>query len=986
MVRRTAVKRTGSRSPTGRRSGPLGVTSRQGDAERLLISAGGIWMQAEVRFAVLGPVRAWRDEAELDLGQPKQRAVLAALVMREGAQVTLEELIDGVWGDEAPATSAQAVRVYVSRLRLVLGSAGPGHIRSAGRGYALDADPQLCDMARFAQLVSRARRARKDGDPATAMAHFAEGLALWTGTALAGIPGPYAAAQRTRLSELRLSAQEEHLAAAVDLGRYDQAAAELSALVADHPLRERLRELQMLALYGAGRQAEALGAFRDAGRLLREELGVDPGPGLRSAHQRILGKDPALLRPAPAPAPPPPATASPPAPVPAPVLVPAQLPPDIAHFTGRDSQLTALTALAAQAGSAVVITAIGGTAGIGKTALAVHWAHRAAASFPDGQLYVNLRGFDPAGTPLEAETAIRGFLDALAVPPERIPAGLEARAGLYRSLLAGQRMLVVLDNARDPDQVRPLLPGSPGCLVLVTSRNQLTGLAAVDGARTLTLDLLTPQEARDLLARRLGTERTGAEPGAVEELAGLCARLPLALNITAARAAARPAFPLAVFAAQLRQTRDRLAALDTGDASADVRGVFSWSYRALSPAAARTFRLLGLHPGPDITAPATASLTAASREQASAALNELAAACLLTEHAPGRYTFHDLLRAYAAEQTRTHDTSEEQHQAQHRMLDHYLHTAYAADRLLAPVRDTITLSPPQPGTAPEELADDQQAWQWLGAEYPVLLAAIAQAAAHGFDVHACRLPWTLAIFLGRRGKLHDNLATHAVSLAAAQRLGNPAWQAHAHRALGFFCARLGSYPDADTHLHRALELYRQLGDLAGQGGTHYNLAATSERQGRNREVLDHAQQALELHRLAGQQAGQATALNAVGWYCSALGDHQQALAHCQQALALHRSVGDQLGEASTLDGLGHAHHHLGHHRQAIECYHHALDLFRKARHPYGEAATLTRLGDTQHAAGDHDAARDAWEQAQAIFEDLQHPDAEQARQKLKALS
>jgi DNA-binding SARP family transcriptional activator len=937
-------------------------------------------MQGEVRFAVLGPVRAWRGEAELDLGQPKQRAVLAALLVREGAQATLEELIDGVWGDEAPATSAKVIRSYVYHLRLVLGRDRTGHITSAGGGYALDAGPRL-DLARFTDLAARARRARKDGDPATAAARFAESLGLWAGTPLAGIPGPYAAAQRTRLGELRLAVQEEHLAAAVDLGSYDQAAAELSALAAGHPLRERLRELQMHALYGAGRQAEALEAFRQAARLLRDELGIDPGPALRTMHQRILSADPALLHPAPDPSSPPPAMASPPAPI------PAQLPADIAHFTGRAGQLDALTALAQNAGSAVVITAIGGTAGIGKTALAVHWAHQAAASFPDGQLYVNLRGFDPGGTPVPPETAVRGFLDALGVPPARIPASPDAQAALYRSLLDSQRMLIVLDNARDPAQVRPLLPGTPGCLTLVTSRSQLSGLAAVDGARTLTLDLLTPREARELLTHRLGAERAAAEPGAVEELAGLCARLPLALNITAARANARPAFPLAVFATQLRHTRDRLTALDAGDATADVRTVFSWSYQALSPAAARTFRLLGLHPGPDITAPATASLTAVSRQQASTALSELAAAHLLTEHSPSRYTFHDLLRAYAADQATTHDTETERHQALHRMLDHYLHTTYAADQLLRPVRmDMITLAPPRPGAAPEELADDQQAWQWLEAEYPVILAAIAQAAARGFDLHACQLLWTLLTFLDRRGNWHDSLAAQAVSLAAAQRLGNPAGQPFAHRALGAFYGRLGSYADADTHLHRALKLYRQLGDHAGQGAIHFLLATTRDRQGRYREALDHSQQALELYRAAGHQVGQARALNAVGSCSSLLGDHQQALAPCQQALALYRDLGDQMGEAGTLDSLGHAHQHLGHHRQAIECYRQALDLFRTIGHRYKEPVTLARLGDTHHAAGDHDAARDAWEQAQAIFEDLQHPDAEQVRHKLKALA
>jgi serine/threonine protein kinase/tetratricopeptide (TPR) repeat protein len=742
-----------------------------------------------------------------------------------------------------------------------------------------------------------------------------------------------------------------------------------------------------------GRRPASAGEVGERLACLHEPQGHDlraaarPGPRpsepAEPADQWVPNTGAALPYPVPAPASPPAPSSSSAGTVPSPV--PAQLPADVAHFTGRAGQLEALTELGAEAGRAVVITAIGGTAGIGKTALAVHWAHRVAGSFPDGQLYVNLRGFDPAAAPLEAGAAVRGFLDALGVAPERVPADPDAQAGLYRSLLAGRRMLVVLDNARDPAQVRPLLPGTPGCLVLVTSRSQLSGLTAVDGARALTLDLLTPHEAGDLLARRLGTGRVAAEPAAAGELAELCARLPLALNITAARAAARPGFPLAVFAAELREARDRLAALDAGDATADIRAVFSWSYRALSPAAARTFRLLGLHPGPDATAPATASLTAASRQQARAALNELASAHLLAEHAPGRYAFHDLLREYAADQARTHDTDEERQEAICRTLDHYLHTAYAADRLLRPVRmGMIAPTSPRPGAAPEELADDQQAWRWLEAEHPVLLAAITQAAAHGFDLHACQLLWTLVTFFDRRGNWHDSLPAQAVSLVAAQRLGDLAEQAFAYRVLGVYSGWLGSYADADSHVQRALELYRQLGDHAGQGATHNVLAASLEQQGRRYEALNHAKQALEQYRAAGHQAGQARALNAVGWFCSLLGDHQQALDYCQQALDLHHDLGNQTGMAGALDSLGHANHHLGHHRQAIEYYRQALDLFRTIRHRYEQAATLSRLGDTYHAVGDYDAARDAWEQALAVFEDLQHPDAEPVRVKLGA--
>ena len=941
---------------------------------------GGVCVVVDVRFAVLGPVRAWRGEEEVDLGPPQQRAVLAGLLVRERTQVSLEGLVEGVWGDRAPGSAERLIRQYVYRLRLVLGRAESGGIGSVGGGYVLEVDPDSCDLTRFTRLVAKARKVRAGGDPGAAADLYTEGLALWGGSALAGVPGPYAAAQRARLDELRLDVQEEHLATVVDLGQYDHAATELSVLVAAHPLRERLRELQMLALYGAGRQAEALEAFREAGLLLREELGIDPGPGLSAMHQRILATDPTLLNPAPAP----------PAPIP---QVPAQLPRDVAHFTGRADQLKALTALADRTGNTVVVSAIGGSAGIGKTALAVHWGHRHAGLFPDGMLYVNLRGFDPIGTPVEPGTAIRSFLDALGVASGRIPTGLEAQAGLYRSLLTGKKMLVVLDNARDPDQVRPLLPGAPGTLVLITSRNQLTGLVAHDGAHSLTLDLLTGHEAQDLFARRLGTTRAAAEPEVVEELATLCARLPLALNITAARAATRPDFPLAVFAAELREARDRLSALDTGDPAANVRAVFSWSYQTLSATAARMFRLLGIHPGPDITAPAAASLAATTHSQARTALTELTTAHLLTEHAPGRYTFHDLLRAYATEQAHTHDTDEERSQALHRALDHYVHTTHHAARILNPYAGPGPLPLPEPGVTPEAPADNQQAWDWFTAEHQVLLAAIAGAGAHGFDIYVCRLAEAVAAFLYRRGYWHDYRATQTTALAAAERLGDLTEQAHAHRHLAQAHIFAEHYPQAQSHLESAAGLYRRVGDHVGQARSHHLAGMTLNRQGRYRESLEHVKQALSAYREAGDRLGQAGILNAIGWIYSELGDHQQALTYCRDALAryhealeLDRGTPTETLEAGIWDSLGHAHHHLGDHKQAIECYHHALDLFREARNHYEQAETLSRLGDTHLSIGGRDAARDVWEQAKTILEDLQHPDAENVRQKLKDLA
>ena len=794
------------------------------------------------------------------------------------------------------------------------------------------------------------------------------------------------------MNELRLSAQEEHLTAVVELGRYDQAATELSALADAHPLRERLRELHMLALYGGGRQAEALEAFSRTRLMLQEELGVDPGPGLRTMHERILAMDPTLLNPAPAP---PASSPVPPTPTQPDTPVPAQLPADVAHFTGRVEECKALTALAGQVAGTVVVSAIGGTAGIGKTALAVHWAHRNAALFPDGALYVNLRGFDPVGSPVSAGTAIRGFLDALGQPSARIPVGIEAQAGLYRSLLSGKRVIIVLDNAREADQVRPLLPGAPGCLVLVTSRDQLAGLIALDGAHSLTLELLTPAEARALLTRRLGTARVEAESDAVDELIELCARLPLALNITAARAATRPRFPLAAFATELREAHHRLTALDVGDPTANVRAVFSWSYQTLTEPAARMFRVLGIHPGPDITMPAAASLAALDHDQTRAALNELTRAHLLTEHAPGRYAFHDLLRAYATEQTQTLDTGAERERALRRALDHYMHSACHAARTFNPsfVDPSLTgLPEPEVGVTPETPADDKEAWDWFTAEHQVALNAITQAAAHHLDTHVCRLADAVSNYLSRRGHPQDYLTTQTAALAAADRLGDVTAQARAHRYLAEAHYSAENYARALIHLESVAELSRRLGDPVGQARAQTMMGAVLNKLGRHREAIEEVGQALSEFGAAVGDFGQAVMLNSIGWAYAQLGEHQQSLSYCEEALDRCREEqksdhgrSTEFVEAAIRSSLGHTHHQLGHHRHAVENYRHALDLFRKAGERYELAGVLSGLGDTYLSLGDRDAARDAWEQAESILDDLQHSEAEDVRRKIKAI-
>ncbi|HEX6519193.1 MAG TPA: tetratricopeptide repeat protein [Streptosporangiaceae bacterium] len=662
-----------------------------------------------------------------------------------------------------------------------------------------------------------------------------------------------------------------------------------------------------------------------------------------------------------------------------PAAAPRQLPTAVADFTGRAAELQRLTQVldAAEASrpGTVVISGIIGMAGVGKTALALCWAHQVAGRFPGGQLYVNLRGFDPSGTPVTATEAIRGFLAALGVAPERVPASPEAQAGLYRSLLAGRRMLVVLDNARDEQQVRPLLPASAGSLVLVTSRSQLTGLAAADGARLLPVDVLAHDEATELLAARIGRARAAAEPGAVSEIANLCACLPLAVAIAAARGATRPSLPLAALADELRNASGRLDALDADDPAANVRGVFSWSVRHLSCEAARMFRLLGIHSGPDISCAAAASLAGCDPARAHRDLGELARAHLITERLPGRYAFHDLLRAYAAEQTHDTGSEAERDAAIGRMLDHYLHTAANAAHLLNPSHEPVVLAPPNPDAAPEQPADHQQALAWFEEEHEVLLAAITLAAQSGFDVHAWQLPWALTPFLQTRGHWQEWAAVQRTALFAATRLDDAFAQAVSTRLLAVACSELGDYGESSRLFTASLALYQRLGNRLGEAKVQFNLAVLADGQGRYADVLEHAGKALRLYQAIGDKASEATALNNIGWTHGLLGNYEQAREFCRQALALCTEVGHRWLEGYVWDSLGYAEHHLSNLGEAAACYQRALSLHRETSDRSSEAESLTSLGETCLAAGNLARAREAWQQALIIFDDLRNHDA-----------
>ena len=676
------------------------------------------------------------------------------------------------------------------------------------------------------------------------------------------------------------------------------------------------------------------------------------------------------------------------------VTVPRQLPTRVPHFAGRAGELAVLDCVLDEAASdraagptGVVISAIGGTAGVGKTALALHWAHRVAQRFPDGQLYANLHGFDTGNAgPADPADVLRGFLDALGVYPERLPADAEGLAALYRSVLAGRRMLVLLDNAADVAQVRPLLPASPDCLVIVTSRRELAALSAREGARLLQLDVLSEHEANELLVTRLGKERAAAEPWAVTELATLCARLPLALSVVVARAAAAPNLPLSSLAAELTELGGPLDALDVGDPAANVRTVLSLSYRHLPEKAARMFRLLGLHPGPDISAAAAASLAGMPAAAARGALRDLTRASLLMEVAPGRYAFHDLLRAYAAEQG---TPAEEVAGTTRRMLDHYLHAAHQAHRVLYPGRELIGLDALAAGVAPETFGGKASALSWLDAEYQVLLKVTDVAARTGFDAHAWRLPVVLWTFHNVCGHWHDGIRLHRLALDAARRCGDLTGQAHVLRGLGSFAMSVGDVGEAYERLTAAQAAFTKLGDTLGLARTDVFFSQTLEYQGRHAEALEVMGEALRLCEGAPSDRHmmlvRASALNGSAWNSVQLGDLSEARAFCLKAIELCQAIGYTPGEAGTWDTLGVVLQRLGAHDEAVPCFLRALALDREMGNRYDLALALAHLGETYAATGDLHGAREAWDESLAILRVLHHPAASQVRGQLAAL-
>ena len=925
-------------------------------------------MATGMEFGLLGPLSVRLGGVEVPPPPGKQRVVLAALLLKANRLVPLDELAEALWGPAPPATARVTMQNYVMRLRKALGD-GRGRIATQPGGYQITVAAGELDVSQCEALLAAARSAARDGSWDTAASEAGAALALWRGEPLADVDSEFLAMRETpRLAELRLQALETRIDADLHVGRQSEVIGELRHLTIAHPLREHLHALLMLALYRDGRQGEALAAYRHARQVLIEELGAEPGTGLRELHQRMLTADPVLDAPAPVRP-----TAGGPGPA-----VPRELPAGIRHFTGRGGELKQLTGLLDHTDEetpTVVISAIGGTAGVGKTALAVQWAHQVAERFPDGQLYVNLRGYDP-GQPMTATDALAGFLRALGVAGPDIPAGEDERAARYRSLLSAKRMLVVLDNAGSVEQVRPLLPGSPGCVVLVTSRDTLAGLVARDGARRLTLDLLPLADAISLLRALIG-DRVDADPAAAATLARRCARLPLALRVAAELAAARPDISLAGLAAELADQQQRLDLLEAGgDPRTAVRAVFSWSHRHLDPDAARVFRLAGLHPGAGFDAYAVAALAGATAGQARQALDLLGRAHLIQPTGPGRYEMHDLLRAYARELAAICDGKDEHQAALTGLFDYYLYTAAAATDTLHPAERHGRPRIPPPATPVPPVTDPAAARAWLDAERATLVAVTAHTAAHGWPAHATRLAASLFRYLDSGSHYPEAITIHTHARDAARHAGDRAAEATALNHLAGPHRRQGRYQQAIGQYRQALALFRQTGDRTGQAHALGNLGNVSADQGHYQAAISLHEQALGLYRQIDDRVGEARTLGNLGYIEERQGRYQRAGRHHRQSLAIARETGNRTTECIALINLGTVALRQDRYRQATGHLHLALALCRETGYRFFEAEALTRISGVCLGQGRLQEAADHLQAALALYRETGHRSGE----------
>ncbi|MEH0934633.1 AfsR/SARP family transcriptional regulator [Micromonospora psammae] len=907
-----------------------------------------------IGFSVLGPIRVVRAGAELQLGARQQRLVLALLLARSGAPVSLAELVELLWGVDAPASAANVVHRHVGVLRRLLEPDLPA--RSAGRhilreisGYRLRADEDSLDLLRFRSLSRLAGRRLQDGDAESALRHSLDGLRLWRGRCAAGLePASRLHPAFLAVEAERAQAVREAADAAERCGRLSAVLAPLRQAAEQHPLDESLQSRLLLALAADGRQAEAVETYRVVRRRLADDLGIDPGEELREAYDRLLHQR------------------TQPARTDSPLPRPAQLPPDLPFFSGRDDLIAEARAAVARPDGPAVL-AIDGMPGIGKTALAVHLAHQFAADYPDGQLYVDLRGYDgrePAMSPAEA---LRGFLGSLGVPQEGIPAELHAQAGLYRSSLAGRRLLIVLDNCRDTEQIRHLLPGSPGCLVIVTSRSRLSALLTTAGAHPLPVGLPSVDEARAALLGPLGAGRVAADPAAIDAIIASCGRLPLALAVVAARGASLPRMPPAQIATELTRAPGSLDGFDGDDPQTGLRAVFSWSYQALSAPAARLFRLLPIHPGPDVSIAGAACLAGVPPRSGRALLGELSRAHLISEDLPGRYRTHDLLLAYATELGEENDSPAERAAAELRCLEFYRATGYQAHRRLLAHAGYHPMIEPGPGETPLRFAGHGDAMRWFTAERQVLIALVGRAARQGRHTEAWQLALSMQHFFERSGRWADWTTTGEVALEAARAGGDLVGQARMHRSLAGAAYFRGEHESAIGHLDRAVELLARLGLHDEVTRARINRAMIRRAQGRHEEVVRTLPAALGPALAAGDDKLLASALVIMAASHAELGRGEEAVRCAEQAMALSRGARDGLGIAEAWEVLGQVHAARRERDKAVDCWREAAVAYQEASASAPAAEVLALLGDALAAGGDQGAAVRAWQEALALI-------------------
>ncbi|MER7704985.1 BTAD domain-containing putative transcriptional regulator [Kitasatospora sp. NPDC097605] len=912
-----------------------------------------------LRFQVLGPVQAWLDGRQLALGSPQQQAVLTMLLLHAGRPVTTQDLVDGLWGDRPPAQAVAALRTYVSRLRTVIEPRRevrrPAEfLVSVADGYALHIPAEALDMTVFEHLSAEAATARNAGDLDNAHQLLVRSLALFAGRPLTGVPGPYADAQRQRLGERQVSVAEERCALALDIGLHAEVVGELNSLTAEHPLRERLRELLMLALYRCGRQAEALGVYTDTRKLLIDELGVEPGAGLSTMHSRILAADPALTLPA-VPAPSAATREESPAAPPA----PAQLPADVSDFSGRSVMVSDLSAVLMNAtGQAVVVTSLAGIGGVGKTTLAVHVAHRVRAEFPDGQLYVDLRG--AGASPADPAVVLGDFLHALGVTEN--PDSLEQRAALYRSLLASRRMLILLDNAQGAEQIRPLIPGVSGCAVLATSRSRLAG---IPGAHLVDVEELTPEEALALFSAIVGEQRVAAEPEAAMAVVTACGFLPLAVRIAAARLASRPRWSVSDLARRLADQRRRLDELQLGNLA--VETTIGLGYGQLSPAEARAFRLLSTVDSPDLPLPAAAALLGTEETEAEDLAEALVEANMLETFSAGRYRYHDLLRLYAQRQNERVGDVEEQQAAVLRLLDLLLATVRNAAQAIEP-DDQLPEPLNEPGSAGIPLITSEYAQEWIRAEIGLLLSSV-EAAVQGPSA-LLRPAVDLLIILDSlvEDPTHGPRVRRMLETAerSAEEHGDAAALARVHFAFGTLQSVTGDFQSSEQSLRKSLDLLGPEDMTVMRSAAANTLGIILSLGNRPAEAAPFFEQALVISRVVGTPIGEARLLANLARAQLGLGQMEQAVRSVTEAVATARASKNGPCLADTLYQLGVVLSSADDPATAAEHLRESHRLYQSQQNRLREGYTLARLSSALLAAGQHAEAAEAAEESLAI--------------------